>query len=201
MPKRSAIAITILLLAIPSTSKDKKKPSLPAAILRAQYVAVVVDPDAGIPVMSPGENETARSDVEAALQKWGRFKTTLNTTTPDLIFVVRKGGKPIKPTIGGVPNEPPVVVNPVDSGITIRGRRGTPPDLSESGTNRNGTPTMRSEVSSPDDVLAVYLGGVDYPLDSPPLWRYMAHNGLQHPTVPAVEKLRQAIADSEKAKP
>jgi hypothetical protein len=118
-----------------------------------------------------------------------------------LILVVRKGGKPIKPTIGGVPSEAPVVVNPNDNGITIRGRRGTPPDLSASGAEGNATPTMRSEVSSPDDVLAVYLGGVDDPLDSPPLWRYMARNGLQHPTVPAVEKLRQAIADAEKAKP
>jgi len=201
MPRRLAITIAVLLLAIPSTSKDKKKPNLPAAILRAQFVAVVVDPDAGIPVMSPGENETARSDVEAALQKWGRFKTTLNTANADLIFVVRKGGKPIKPAIGGVPNEPPVVTNPVDGGITIRGRRGTPPDLSESVSGRSGTPTMRSEISSPDDVLAVYLGGVDYPLDSPPLWRHMARDGLHHPTVPAIEKLRQAIADSEKAKP
>ncbi|PYX09776.1 MAG: hypothetical protein DMG88_04780 [Acidobacteria bacterium] len=201
MRRCSAIALAILLLAIPSSPKDKKKSSLPAAILRAQFVAVIVDPDAGIPLMSPGENETARSDVEAALEKWGRFKTTLNTANSDLILVVRKGGKPIKPAIGGVPNEPPVVVNPDDSGITIRGQRGTPPDLSASGTERNGTPTMRSEISSPDDVLAVYLGGVDYPLDSPPLWRYTARNSLQHPTVPAVEKLRQAIADSEKAKP
>jgi hypothetical protein len=79
MPRCSAIAIAVLLLAIPSSSKDKNKASLPAAILRAQYVAVVVDPDAGIPVMSPGENETARSDVKAALEKWDRFKTTLNT--------------------------------------------------------------------------------------------------------------------------
>jgi hypothetical protein len=93
MPKRSAIALAVLLLAVPSLSKDKKKPTLPAAILRAQYVAVVVDPDAGIPVMSPGENETARSDVEAALQKWGRLKTTLNTANADLILVVRKGGE------------------------------------------------------------------------------------------------------------
>ena len=148
MRRCSAIALAILLLAIPSSPKDKKKSSLPAAILRAQFVAVIVDPDAGIPLMSPGENETARSDVEAALEKWGRFKTTLNTANSDLILVVRKGGKPIKPAIGGVPNEPPVVVNPDDSGITIRGQRGTPPDLSASGTERNGTPTMRSEISS-----------------------------------------------------
>src|SRR5437667_12722557 len=110
----SQIGPTLTHHPIPSSSKNKKKPRLPAAILRAQFVAVVVDPDAGIPVMSPGENETARSDVEAALQKWGRLKTTLNTANADLILVVRKGGKPIKPTIGGVPNEPPVVLNPVE---------------------------------------------------------------------------------------
>jgi hypothetical protein len=55
MPRCSAIALAILLLAIPSTPKDKQKSSLPAAILRAQFVAVIVDPDAGIPLMSPGE--------------------------------------------------------------------------------------------------------------------------------------------------
>src|SRR5207245_11057101 len=100
MPKRSAIGLAVLLLAIPSSSKDKKKPSLPAAIPRAQFVAVVVDPDAGIPVTSPGENETARSVVEAALQKWGRLTTTLNTANADLILGVRQGGMPITATIG-----------------------------------------------------------------------------------------------------
>src|SRR5205823_15004456 len=107
MAKRSAMVITLVMLAISASPKEKKE-IVPALILRAQYVAVIVDPEAGISVANPGENETARSDVEAALQKWGRFKTTLNAANPDRIFVVRKGGKPIKPTIGGTGNGPVV---------------------------------------------------------------------------------------------
>src|SRR5207245_9386714 len=81
---------------------------------------------------------------------------------------------------------------------TCRGGWGRPPDLGASGSEGNGSRTMRSEVCPRGGVWPVCLGGVDYPLDSPPLWRYRANNGLQHPTVPAVEKLRQAIADAEK---
>ncbi len=200
MPKRSAIGLAVLLLAIPSSSRDKKKPSLPAAILRAQFFAVVVDPDAGIPVMSPGENETARSDVEAALQKWGRLKTTLNTANADLILVVRKGGKPIKPTIGGTGNGPPVVWNPGSTGdVTIGVGRTSPPYSTPADPRANPRPATRTEVGIPDDVFSVYPARVDV-RDAGPLWRYIAHDGLQHPTVPAVQKFRKAIEEAEKTR-
>ena len=61
-------------------------------------------------------------------------------------------------------------------------------------------PTMRTEVGTPDDVFSVYRGGEYNPLDAPPLWRYIARDGLKHPGVPAVDKFRKAIEEAEKAK-
>lgn len=201
MSKALAILCLILALAAPSAAKDKKKETMPELILRARYVAVVVDPDAGVSLTNPGENGAARSDVEAALRKWGRFTPTLDTSFADLIIVLRKGGKAFKPTIGGVPNETPGTVATSDGEVNIRLGAGRPPGLSTADAQRDPRPTPRTEVSMPDDVFAVYIGRPDQPLDSPPLWRYAARNGLQHPTVPAVEKFRKAIEDAEKAKP
>jgi len=50
-------------------------------------------------------------------------------------------------------------------------------------------------------LFSVYAGHFADPLDAPPLWRYSGRNALQHPGVPAVEKFRKAIEDSEKSKP
>ncbi len=74
MPKYSAVGLAFLLLAVPCSSKDKKKEIIPELILRARYVTVVVDPDSGISLANPAENGVARSDVETVLEKWGRFK-------------------------------------------------------------------------------------------------------------------------------
>src|SRR5947207_15847741 len=103
MAKRSAMVITLVMLAISASPKEKKE-IIPALILRAQYVAVIVDPEAGISVANPGEDGIARSDVEAALEKWGRFKLTVNRENADLVGGVRKGRKALKPTIGGIAN-------------------------------------------------------------------------------------------------
>jgi hypothetical protein len=47
--------------------------------------------------------------------------------------------------------------------------------------------------------MQVYRGGVQYPLDSAPVWRYAAKNALRAPVVPAVEQFKKAITGSEKA--
>jgi hypothetical protein len=41
------------------------------------------------------------------------------------------------------------------------------------------------------------MGGVDYPLDAPPVWRYTAKDALKAPRVDAVEQFRKAIDESE----
>jgi len=219
LPRALVLVLIAFVATNPSVAKDKKKATLPELVLRARYVAVVVDPDAGVSMMNPGENSTARSDVEWAIRKWGRFALTLDTRDADLIFVLHKGGAAVKPTIGGIPNEPPVVLAPGDDsgvGVTMStgrrpdlsssnsqmGRHPTigRPDLSSSDSERDRHPTMRTEVGTPDDVFSVYLGGEDNPLDAPPLWRYIARDGLKHPGVPAVDKFRKAIEEAEKAK-
>jgi len=199
MAKRSAMAITLVMLAISASPKEKKE-IIPALILRAQYVEVIVDPEAGISVASPGENGIARSDVEAALEKWRRFKLTVNPENADLVVVVRKGGKAIKPTIGGTGNGPPVFRNPGSTGdVTIGVGRTSPPYLNPADPRANQRPTARTEVGFPDDVFSVYPARVDV-RDAAPLWRYIAHDGLQHPTVPAVQKFRKAIEEAEKTR-
>jgi hypothetical protein len=201
MPRPLLIMVIAFVAMNSLGAKDKKKSTLPDLVLRARYVAVVVDPDAGVSMANPGENSTARGDVESAIRKWGRFALTLDPRNADLIFVLHKGGAAVKPTIGGIPNEPPVVLGPTgDSGGGITIGTGRPPGLSSSDSQIGG-PTMRTEVGTPDDVFSVYRGGEDNPLDAPPLWRYVARDGLKHPAVPAVDKFRKAIDDAEKAKP
>lgn len=203
MPKRSAIVFALLLLAVPSSAKDKKKDTLPELVLRARYVTVMVNPGSGMSLANPTENRIAQSDVEAALGKWGRFRVTLETINADLILVVRKGGKAVKPTIGGgTRNDRPVIINPGgNSDINVGVRVGTPPNTTGADARRSEGPTLGTDVGPPEDVLEVYRAGTEDPLDSAPLWRYSAHNGLQHPSVPAVEKFRKAVEEAEKAKP
>jgi hypothetical protein len=79
----------LLLLSALCFSKDKSV--LPADILSAQTVLVVIEPDAGEPLTNPGANSTSREDVERAITKWGRFKLVMDAQTADLIIAVRKG--------------------------------------------------------------------------------------------------------------
>src|SRR5262249_49597984 len=168
LPRALALILIAFVATNPSAAKDKKKATLPGLVLRARYVAVVVDPDAGLSLTNPGENSIARSDVEWAIRKWGRFTLTLDTGNADLIFVLHKGGATVKPTIGGIPNEPPVVLAPGgDSGVGVTMSTGRRPDLSSSDTQMgphstigrpdlsssdsemDRHPTMRTEVSTP----------------------------------------------------
>ena len=58
---------------------------------------------------------------------------------------------------------------------------------------------MGGEIGPSQDTMQVYRGGVQYPLDSAPVWRYMGKNALRPPTVQAVEQFKKAITESEKA--
>jgi hypothetical protein len=54
------------------------------------------------------------------------------------------------------------------------------------------------EVGAAEDMMVVYQGHVDRPLEQPAVWRYMASGALHSPDVPAVEKFRKAIKEAEK---
>jgi hypothetical protein len=203
MSRTSVLLSFALLLTHFALAKDKNKPSLPAYVLNAQTVLVVINPEAGEPLTDPVANRTAREDVERALRKWGRFRLALDSQTADLVLAVRKGtGRAVTPTVSGGPiDDRPVIFQPGPGDIRIGGQRGRPPDLTQPGIGwpRDSGPRLSTEVGPSVDTLELYLGSVQYPLDSPALWRYMAKDALRPPVVPAVDQLRKAIDEAEKA--
>src|ERR1700730_10008780 len=129
MVRRKALTVSVLLLwCLMGAEKDKKKALLPADVLEARTVLVIIDPDAGIAVEHPNANRMAREDVEQALMKWGRYSLVMEPSQADLIITVRKGsGKMAQPTIGGVPQNNDIgVLQPTDSGGRVGGRQGSP---------------------------------------------------------------------------
>jgi hypothetical protein len=189
----------VLLLTLPLVAKNKKKPTLSDLILKAQTVYVVIQPEAGEPLTDPTANRTAEDAVEKAIMKWGRFSLVPGPQTADLIIAVRKGHA-AGPMIRNSPaDDRPVVIQPGEAGTRVGGQRGRPPDLSDPGlggpTNRG--PQISNQIGSSEDSFEVYMGGVEYPLDAPPLWRYRAKDALQSPRVDAVEQFRKAIDEAE----
>jgi hypothetical protein len=193
----------VLLFACLTIAESKKKAALPAAVLKAHTVIVLIDPNAGIPINTPLANTTAQDDVEKAIMKWGRLSLAQTVPTADLVITVRKGnGKNVSPTIGGVPtNDRPVVVQPTDSGIHIGAQQGHPPDINQPQVG-DTAPHPGTEVGSSEDAFVVYEGGTMSPntntFDRAPAWRYQAKDALHSPEVPAVDAFRKAIEEAEK---
>jgi len=196
MPIRMRMLVPIVLLFVClAAANNKKKDALPAEVLDAQTVVVLVDPDAGLATSSPLANRTAQEDVEKALAKWGRLKLVLVGNTADLVITVRKGnGKIVQPTVSGEPpNDRPVVVVPSDNGIHIGAQQGRPLDSTQPPPQET-SPGLGSEVGPTEDTFLVYRGGTGSPpLERVPVWRYVAKNGLRSPDVPAVGEFRKAI--------
>ena len=190
-----------------SFANEKKKPVLPATILYAQTVAVIIDPDAGVSADAPLANKTAQDDVEKAFANWGRFKPIMSGMGPDIIVVILKGnGKMLQPTIhgGGSPNDEPVVIQPNDNGIRIGGQKGKPPGTVQNDPEMN-KPTPGTNVGGSEDSFAVYdARAVDSnnstidPIRNPPMWRYVAKNALHSHDVPAVSEFRKIVEETEK---
>ncbi|MBV8631646.1 MAG: hypothetical protein JOZ83_12015 [Silvibacterium sp.] len=189
-----------MLLPAAAFAKDKK-PTLPAYVLAAQSITVIIDPQAGVSIDEPQANQIAQKDVEAALMNWGRFEVRMVAGGgADLIVVVRKGhGRLVKPTISDPrQNDKLGSITPIDGGVGIGGQQGHPPPSSPV-QSPDQTPAPQVEVGATQDTFLVYRGDVDDPLNGAPAWRYTASDALQSPSVPAVDKFRKAIADAEKA--
>ena len=173
--RRNLTVAAILLCCVAASAKNKKKILLPADVLQARTVYVLIDPDAGMSVDAPNANRIAREDVEKALQRWGRFSLTMEESTADLIITVRKGGDKIaQSTIGGIPNDRPVVIQPTDSTTRIGGRSGNPayPGAPEDSSGPTAGPHPQEEIGQSQDMFVVYRGNQDRPLILPPVWRY-----------------------------
>ena len=207
MVRKPVLLFLVLLLASLANAQDqgkdkgKKKVLLPADVLQARTVRVLVDPDAGVSMTDPGGNQTAREDVEKALMKWGRITPVMEGVTADLVITVRKGnGKVVNQTIGGLPtNNRPGVLEGGDGTVRIGVQRGRPvgvePGMGDQ--NTRPAPTPRTEVGSTEDMFVVYLGTIN----SQPVWRYTAKGALRPPNVPAVNEFRKLVEEAEKQLP
>jgi hypothetical protein len=199
--RRVLVVTALLTCSVVASARSKKKVLLPADVLKAETVLVVVDPVAGTDVEAPLANRTAQEDVEKALMKWGRFRLAIDASTADLVITVRRGsGKIGQPTIGGLPNNRPVIFEPTDSGARVGINRGTPQTPGGSGASRPANPSPQVEVGPAEDTFSVFRGGHgnEDPLAFAPVWRYSAKNALQSPDVPAVEKFRKLMIEAEK---
>jgi hypothetical protein len=199
MLKRGFTLFAVSLLVTFGFAKDKK-PVLPAYVLSAKTVAVIIDPSAGISVEDPRANQDAQKDVEAALLSWGRFEPVLSRETADLIIVVRKGnGRITNETIPDA-RQNNRIGTPSDNGGSVGGQRGPQSGIpDQSGIPGQQFPGPQTEIGRADDSFVVYKGGDEKPLDKPPAWRYVGTDGLSPRSVPAVAAFRKAIENAEKA--
>lgn len=201
MSARTALITLMIFAVVPvALAKNKKKQVLPDYVLRAETVLVVIHPEAGEPVTNPTANRTAQENVEKALSQWGRFRLVMGAQTADLVIAVRKGHAS-GPTVRNLPTDSrPVIIQPSDGNIRVGGQQGRPPDLSNPGLGgpTDQGPRIGNEIGPSDDTFEVYRGGIEFPLDSAPVWRYMAKNALDAPKVTAVEQFRKVLTESEK---
>lgn len=200
MLRRPALLPLTFLLALSAHAKEKDKVILSADVLKAETVLVVIVPGAGEPIADPAANRKAQEDVEKALMKWGRFRLVTEAFSADLVIAVRKGTKQaVTPVVRGGPVDTrPVILEPTEGTTRVGVQLGHPPDLTQGGTQNTG-PKVGAEAGPSEDTFEVYRGRTEYPLDSPPVWRYMAKGSLNSPAVPAVDEFRKAIAATEKA--
>src|SRR5258708_34252329 len=95
MSMRAVKWITIFALAIAAVSvasaKKKEKTHLPAYVLKAQTVLVVILPDSGEPIDDITANRKAQEEVEKAFLKWGRYRLRLDPVQADRGVGVRTG--------------------------------------------------------------------------------------------------------------
>lgn len=195
-------AVIGLLITTAGQAKDKSKSTLPAYVLNARSITVMIDPQAGISANDPSANQTAQRDVEAALLKWGRFSPQIETTGADLIVVVHKGsGKLVNQTVRYPrQNDRLGSITSTDNAWSIGAQHGKPPEQTSSSAGPGNDRTQpQTEIGGSEDSFLVFRGNTDNPLDSPPVWRYVSKDGLHSPDVPAVDKFRKAVVDAEKA--
>jgi len=137
--------------------------------------------------------------------KWGRFRPALNVDTADIVIAVRKGtDKAAGPTISGGPiDRNPGSVETTDNQISITAAKGHPPDATQNNDpiaqQQDKRAHTGTELGPSDDLFRVYQGGVQYPLDSPPIWSYSAKHGLRPPDMTAVAEFRKAVEEAEQA--
>jgi hypothetical protein len=157
MLKRGFALFAVSLLVSFGFAKDKK-PSLPAYVLSAKTVAVIIDPSTGISVDDPRANQDAQKDVEAALLSWGRFEPVQSRESADLIIVVRKGsGRMTNETVPDAGQNNRIGMGSPGNNGGSAGGRGMPDQSGMGGGQQSHNPQM--EVGHAYDSFVVYKGG------------------------------------------
>jgi hypothetical protein len=196
MSARSTLIYLIILAGVPFVFA-KNKQVLPNYVLQAQTIAVVIMPDAGESVTNPTANRTAEESVEKALLQWGRYRLIPDALSADLIVAVRKGHAG-GATISQAPIDTrPVILQPSPGTIYVGAQEGAPPDQTYPVPAQRG-PSVKNEAGTAEDTFELFQGGIQYPLEAAPLWRYIGKDALDAPQVRAVEQFRKAVAESEK---
>ncbi len=182
--------------------KAKQKATLPAYVLKAHRVAVLVDPQAGVSIEDPRANQVAQKDVESALMDWGRYEPVMGSDGADLLIVIRRGhGRLVDDTIPDPrQNSRAGVINGTPDGVGIGAQHGQQQPLGGGGVAGPGSGAQtQAEIGGVDDEFVVYQGGVERPLDGAPVWRWVRKDGLHPHDVPAVAEFRKAVAEADKA--
>jgi hypothetical protein len=190
MAKRWFALIALGFLVSFGFAKDKNKNTVPAYVLQAKTVAVIVDPEAQFSRDDPHADFMAQKGVEAALLKWGRFQLVSEARDADLLVVVRKGN--------GRSMDDMTPDSRQGNGGVDSPRTGTMPQQPGMPGNGTGQPPPGTGFGITQDSFTVFKSGDD-PRSATPGWKYFGENGLDPGTVPAVAAFKKAIAAAEKA--
>ena len=211
-----AFVVVSLLVAGPVLAKGKDK-VLPAYILEARTVAVLVAPGTEMDPDNPQADQIAQKDVEAALVKWGRLQPVNSTLGADLIIVIHKGrGKPVdammtdpnqnrsggvNPANNGGPMGPPVAGSP-GNGYPTGGGQPTVGQRYPQGASQQPPTQQVPAIVEPvdaDDWFTVFDGRAEQRMKGTPGWRYVGLEGLHSHNVPVVESFKKAVLAADKA--
>ena len=168
---RRCVPISILLFLASGFAVAQGFNPLPKLAVHARYVFVTTN--TGDDLTSPqmmADDRQAVVDVQNAIKKWGRYALAYNAKDADLILLVRKGHI--------VESQP---------GMRVGAGSTTKPSI---GAN------VPTDMGDPRDMLALYDATAG--LDSSPLWRQLAADGLNPPQMSLVGDLRAAVDKTAK---
>jgi hypothetical protein len=210
MNRSTWLLASVLLASVAGAQQKPISQSYQQDILEARTIAVVAYSAAA--AEDSQENQRARLEVQTAMRNWGKYQVVAEGANADLIMVVRKAHVQAT-TIEGTTTPPPVIVDPVGSGVNIGIHHGQSPPLSRTDSSgARSQPRLGSEVGSAEDLLEVYRGRTplfgdasrnptQYPLDEPPVWSYTGKDALKSPKIEAVAEFEKAVEAAEMKKP
>jgi hypothetical protein len=202
MRRRDSGFLLPLLFISLAFAKDKDKTLLPKLVVSARYVMVTTY--FGDPVNQPlnlhitAEDRQAVTDVQNAIEKWGRYELAYRPGDADLIIVVRKG-RLLDATVGArihAGSRDPMGPNG-NTDPNAPDRSGPNGGI---GPNENGPsvrPEVAADVGDPQDMIAVYATALGR--DTSPLWRGRKGDGLKAPDMHLVAEFRTKVEAAAKA--